>query len=68
MQWIEQLRGETIGLDSYRVTLGTGNLPVGVEQALIGAKKGERLRIEVPPNVGFETSNWKPEPTVDVEI
>jgi hypothetical protein len=53
-----------LGLDSYRVTLGKGDLvPLGVEQALVGMKKGERRRVEVPPNVGFETSNWKPEPT-----
>jgi hypothetical protein len=52
-----------LGLDSYRVPLGEGNLPSGVEQALIGIKKGERRRVVVPPNLGFETSNWKPEPT-----
>jgi hypothetical protein len=51
------------GLDSYRVTLGKGDLPVGIEQALVGMKKGERRRVEVPPNVGFETSNWRPKPT-----
>lgn len=43
--------------------LGQKDLPVGVESALLGAKKGERRRIEVPPAVGFETSNWKPQPT-----
>jgi FKBP-type peptidyl-prolyl cis-trans isomerase len=58
-----QLEPDVAGLDSYLVTLGTGNLPKGVEQALVGMKKGERRRIEVPPGVGFETSNWKPEPT-----
>ena len=52
-----------LGIDSYLVTLGTGNLPVGIEQALIGMNKGERRRIVLPPNVGFETSNWKPKPT-----
>jgi hypothetical protein len=51
------------GIESYRVVLGRKELPVGVESALIGSKKGERRRIEVPPAVGFETSNWKPEPT-----
>lgn len=58
-----QLEPDVAGLDSYLVTLGTGNLPKGVEQALVGMKKGERRRVEVPPGVGFETSNWKPEPT-----
>ena len=56
-------QSDTAELDSYRVTLAQGDLPVGVEQALVGMKKGERRRIEVPPNVGFETSDWKPAPT-----
>ena len=51
------------GIESYRVKLGHNDLPAGVESALVGAKKGERRRIEVPPSVGFETSNWKPGPT-----
>jgi FKBP-type peptidyl-prolyl cis-trans isomerase len=54
------------GLDSYIVQMGkisNRDVPMGVEQALVGMRKGERRRIEVPPNVGFETSNWKPEPT-----
>ncbi|KAG7350995.1 FKBP-type peptidyl-prolyl cis-trans isomerase [Nitzschia inconspicua] len=55
------------GLDSYRVQLGkdsgSRDVPSGIEQALIGMKKGERRRIELPPNVGFETSGWRPEPT-----
>lgn len=50
------------GLESYRLTLGRRDVPVGVEAALVGMKKGERRRIEVPPAVGFQTSNWKPEP------
>eukprot|EP00529_Nitzschia_sp_RCC80_P026186 CAMPEP_0113458072 /NCGR_PEP_ID=MMETSP0014_2-20120614/9732_1 /TAXON_ID=2857 /ORGANISM="Nitzschia sp." /LENGTH=340 /DNA_ID=CAMNT_0000349581 /DNA_START=92 /DNA_END=1114 /DNA_ORIENTATION=+ /assembly_acc=CAM_ASM_000159 len=51
------------GIESYRVRLGRNDLPAGVESALVGAKKGERRRIEVPPSVGFETSNWNPGPT-----
>ncbi|KAL3935116.1 MAG: hypothetical protein SGARI_003102 [Bacillariaceae sp.] len=51
------------GIESYRVRLGSRDVPVGVEQALVGMKKGERRRVEVPPNVGFETSEWRPEPT-----
>jgi hypothetical protein len=50
------------GVDSYRVVLGSKDVPVGIEEALLGMKKGERRRIELPPSVGFETSNWKPEP------
>jgi hypothetical protein len=63
-------------MDSYRVTLkGTSasdgqqqqqqrDIPVGIEKAMIGMKRGERRRIELPPGplVGFESSNWKPEP------
>lgn len=51
------------GLDSIRVKLGERNVPIGVEEALIGMKRGERRRVEVPPIVGFETSQWNPEPT-----
>lgn len=51
------------GLDSYRVHLGNRDVPVGIEQALLGMKKGERRRVEVPPSVGFATSEWRPEPT-----
>lgn len=50
------------GLDSVRVKIGDRNVPLGIEDTLIGMKKGERRRVEVPPNVGFVTSDWKPEP------
>mmetsp|Transcript_18826 Transcript_18826/g.43790 ORF Transcript_18826/g.43790 Transcript_18826/m.43790 type:complete len:126 (-) Transcript_18826:33-410(-) len=56
-------RRDTDDLDSYIVEMGTKNLPLGVEQGMMGMKKGEHRRIQVPANVGFETSNWKPEPT-----
>jgi len=52
-----------LGLDSLRLVVGAHNIPVGIEQALIGMKRGERRRVELPANLGFETSNWKPEPT-----
>lgn len=32
--------------------------PLGIKDALIGRKKGERRRVEL----GFETPNWQPEP------
>lgn len=54
------------GLDSYRVQLGkleNRDVPLGVEQAIVGMQKGERRRIEVPPSVGLETSDWRPEPS-----
>lgn len=50
------------GLDSLRVTLGKRDVPLGIESALVGMKKGEKRRVELPPIVGFETSDWKPEP------
>lgn len=52
-----------LGLDSLRIVVGKQQVPLGVEQALIGMKRGERRRVVVPPNVGFDTSSWKPEPT-----
>ena len=52
-----------LGLDSMRVVVGEHNVPVGIESALIGMGKGERRRVELPPKVGFQTSNWQPSPT-----
>mmetsp|Transcript_9426 Transcript_9426/g.16752 ORF Transcript_9426/g.16752 Transcript_9426/m.16752 type:complete len:274 (+) Transcript_9426:95-916(+) len=52
-----------LGLDSMRVVMGKHNVPVGIENALVGMGKGEKRRVELPPAVGFETSNWMPEPT-----
>ena len=53
-----------LGLDSLRVKIGSErrDVPLGIEQAIAGMKRGERRRIELPPNVGFETSEWRPEP------
>jgi len=51
-----------LGLDFLRVKVGQHQVPVGIEQALVGMKKGERRRVEVPASVGFETSNWEPAP------
>ena len=51
------------GLDSLRVIVGKQDVPVGIEEALVGMRKGERRRVELPPGVGFETSEWRPEPT-----
>jgi len=51
-----------LGVDSMRVVVGKQNVPVGIESALIGMGRGERRRVELPPGVGFETSNWQPAP------
>eukprot|EP00401_Gymnodinium_catenatum_P019474 CAMPEP_0117543476 /NCGR_PEP_ID=MMETSP0784-20121206/45081_1 /TAXON_ID=39447 /ORGANISM="" /LENGTH=257 /DNA_ID=CAMNT_0005340257 /DNA_START=72 /DNA_END=845 /DNA_ORIENTATION=+ len=47
----------------YRVRLGGHDVPVAVEMALEGMRAGGSRTIEMPPQFGFETSNWKPEPT-----
>ena len=51
-----------LGMDSLRIKVGAKDVPVGIESALIGMKRGERRRVELPASVGFATSNWKPEP------
>mmetsp|Transcript_49316 Transcript_49316/g.79587 ORF Transcript_49316/g.79587 Transcript_49316/m.79587 type:complete len:154 (+) Transcript_49316:62-523(+) len=48
--------------ETLRVTLGKHDVPIAVEMALLGAKKGAERRIEVPPHLGFATSNWLPQP------
>jgi len=50
------------GLDALFVTVGKHQVPVGIEQALVGMKRGERRRVTLPASVGFETSNWQPAP------
>lgn len=54
-----------LGLDSLRVKVGNVDhgVPIGIEEALIGMARGERRRVELPPSVGFETSDWNPQPT-----
>lgn len=48
--------------ETLRVTVGNKDVPEGVEDALIGAKKGTVRRVELPPSKGFATSDWRPEP------
>lgn len=48
--------------ETYKLTLGRHEVPVAVEMALEGAKKGAVRRVEMPPKLGFETSNWNPPP------
>lgn len=52
-----------LGLDSMRAVIGKHDVPIGIESALMGMGRGEKRRVELPPAVGFETSNWSPEPT-----
>ena len=53
--------------DFLRVTLGKErrDVPAGIELALLGMQRGEKRRVELPPGdaVGFESSDWRPEPT-----
>jgi hypothetical protein len=54
-----------LGLDGLVVSIrgDQREVPVGIRQALVGMKRGERRRIQCPPSLGFETSDWKPVPT-----
>ena len=49
--------------ETFKLTLGDHQVPVAVELALQGAKKGCVRRVELPPRLGFETSQWSPEPS-----
>lgn len=60
---LEKVSGRNdLGLDSIRVVIGRQDVPKGIEQVLVGMRRGERRRIMLPPEVGFETSDWKPRP------
>ena len=59
----QQLTVSDLGLDSLLVTMGSTAIPVGIQRAIVGAKRGERRRIECPAKLGFETSDWEPKPT-----
>ena len=49
--------------ETFKLTLGDHQVPVAVELALQGAKKGCVRRVEMSPRLGFETSQWSPEPS-----
>lgn len=49
-------------LDYYTAKIGSLDVPVGIEDAIVGMRRGERRRIELPPAVGLETSSWRPAP------
>ena len=48
--------------ETLRITLGKHDVPIAVEMALEGMKKGAIRRVEMPPNLGFETSSGVPAP------
>mmetsp|Transcript_69918 Transcript_69918/g.167830 ORF Transcript_69918/g.167830 Transcript_69918/m.167830 type:complete len:300 (-) Transcript_69918:182-1081(-) len=49
--------------ETYRVRLGSLDVPLGVEMALVGMRVGGQRAVELPRRLGFETSDFKPEPT-----
>ena len=51
--------------ETYRVVLGKHDVPVAVEMALEGMQKGGVRKIEMPPNLGFETSKNEAPPLPD---
>lgn len=55
-----------LGLDGLTVHLqdaANKEVPEGIRRAVMGMRRGEKRRIEVPPSLGFETSDWNPKPT-----
>ena len=59
-----QLVPDIGSLDALSFTMGNKDiLPIGIQQAMVGMKRGEKRRIVCPPSVGFDTSNWNPQPT-----
>lgn len=52
-----------LGLDYLALQMGSKDIPVGVQKAMVGMKRGERRRIGCPAELGFETSDWNPQPT-----
>lgn len=59
----EKVNGKNdLSMDSIRVAVGRRDVPVGIEEALVGMRRGERRRVELPPQVGFDTSGWNPKP------
>ncbi len=43
----------TRGKEPFSAKIGSKNLILGLEEALIGLKKGDKKKITVPPNKGF---------------
>ncbi|MCW3974911.1 MAG: peptidylprolyl isomerase [Candidatus Bathyarchaeota archaeon] len=47
----------TLGKEPFSARIGSKNLIPGLEEALIGLKKGDKKKITVPPNKGFGERN-----------
>jgi FKBP-type peptidyl-prolyl cis-trans isomerase 2 len=48
-----QIIETTFGRDPFVFKIGSGDVPQGLEEALIGLKKGDKKTITIPPNKGF---------------
>ena len=48
--------------ETLRVLLGRHDVPIAVERAMVGMRRGGVRRIEVPPALGFSTSGGEPAP------
>jgi hypothetical protein len=59
----QQQQVSDLGLDSLSVQMGSKEIPIGIQKAAVGMKRGERRRIDCPAALGFETSDWNPQPT-----
>ena len=55
------------GLNDYgetlRVRVGRRDVPEAVEMAMVGMRQGGVRKVEMPPSLGFATSDGKPAPT-----
>jgi FKBP-type peptidyl-prolyl cis-trans isomerase len=49
--------------ETLRIVLGRHDVPIAVEMAIEGMKKGGIRKVEMPPKLGFSTSNGQPAPT-----
>ena len=54
--------GSKDGGETYRCVIGKRDVPVAIERALLGARRGSSRLVEMPPRSGFDTSQWQPEP------
>jgi hypothetical protein len=52
-----------LGLDSLSLQMGSKEVPIGIQRGVVGMTRGERRRINCPASLGFETSDWNPQPT-----
>ena len=49
--------------EALRITLGKHDVPVAIEMAMAGMQRGAVRRVEMPSQLGFDTSEWQPAPS-----